>query len=73
MQLAVRLEFQFKFACDLKSVNFTEFQGFYDVPGNFEFDFWATGLYVDAAYKFSSSFFEFFLRAISIKKRSNTL
>ena len=45
----------------------TEFQGFYDVTGNFELNFRAIGwLYLGAAFDFSS-FFEPFLMTFSME------
>ena len=60
---------KFKVACEvIESVNFVEYHGFYEVTGNFELDFQAIGrLYLGANFDFSSSFFELFLMAISIK------
>jgi len=59
---------EFEVSCDVESVNFVESHRFYDVTCNFEFDFRAISwLYLGAAVDFSSSFFELFLMAISIK------
>ena len=64
-----RPEIEFKVAWDvIESVIFVKFHEFYDVKGNFELDFRTIGwLYHNAAWGFSSSFFELSLMAISIK------
>ena len=69
IQSADRPEIKFKVACDvIESATFAEFTGFYDVTRNVELDFRAIGsLHLGAALDFSSSFFELFLMAISMK------
>jgi len=51
-----------------KSGAFGKIYGFYDVTDNFKLDFWAIGwFYLGAAFDFSSSIFELFLMASSVK------
>ena len=69
MRSTERPEIEFEVACDvIESLHFAKIYGFCDVTSNFEVDFRAIGcLNQGATFDFSSSFFELFLMAISIK------
>jgi len=68
IQSADRPEIEFKVTRDvIESVNFAKFHGCY-VTSNLESDFRTIGwLYHDAAWEFSTSFFQLSVMAISIK------
>jgi len=62
IQSADQLEIEFKVDRE-ESLKFGKIYGFCDITGNFLFDFRATS----GAMGFSSSFFELFIMAISVK------